>query len=254
VVLPVAGLLAQAGCTLREHEYQTLAAVAALPTDDSTALLLTADRFAAHPSPSTATVEDRRQLLGRLGLFGVRLSTRLIRTGQAATATELAQRLVEESGVGELQSVVRSQFTARSRILKARSGLIVLRQVLASGGCRNRSVLEAGLERVEASAHELVEVRMLNAVRAGEIVVDADEADEVERLLGADGHEARNRLGLPANSDAAEVRSVALETLARWRRRSEHPMSSRQDRTLARVIARTMEGALADAFTSDPVG
>ena len=63
-------------------------AVAAEPMDRVVELLLTADRFAA-------SGEDRARVLGRLGLFGVRLSVRLIREKSVTDSGALARALTE---------------------------------------------------------------------------------------------------------------------------------------------------------------
>jgi hypothetical protein len=138
------------------------------------------------------------------------------------------------------------QFTARSQILKARMGVAVLRQVLDAGGCHGSQGLRARLEAVEASAHEFVEVRMLNALRTGQLDVPEAVYDELERLLGGSGHDQASRLGLTADADAAAIAEAARTALAAWQRRSEHPLTGRSERSAARVATRTLEGVLAD--------
>src|SRR5688500_17922476 len=86
VIVPVAGLLGAAGATLREDEYRTLAAVATAPMAEVVELLLTADRFAS-------SGPERREALRRLGLFGVRLSVRLIREQKVHDSADLAAAL-----------------------------------------------------------------------------------------------------------------------------------------------------------------
>ena len=84
IVLPVDGLLAHAASTLREAEYALLATLARAPREAADELLLTADRFVQRPTTIPLTELEREHLLDRLGLFGVRLATELIRTGGRA--------------------------------------------------------------------------------------------------------------------------------------------------------------------------
>ena len=78
---------------------------------------MTADRFAARPSTVPVTELERQHLLGRVGLFGVRLCVDLIRQDAVQSATELAGELARRSGLDRLRTVLLRQFTERSKIL-----------------------------------------------------------------------------------------------------------------------------------------
>ena len=242
-VVPVAGLLAEAGATLRDDEYRSLAAVAALPQEDIDDLLLSADRFAGRRNGASGSAE-REALLLRLGLFGVRLAVQLLRSRTVTNASRLAEELVSASGVAQLRRVLRDQFTERADLLKARSGLLALRAALSRAGGHDE--LAARLERIEAGAHELAELRLLNVLRSEpDTFADAD-LGEVERLLGAAGPTAAQRLGLAPTAGRDELRAAALSVLATWQRRAENPLSSRAEADAARVLIRTCEGLLAN--------
>ncbi len=125
-VLPVAGLLAQTGSTLREAEFSALGDLARAPVDETDQLLLSVDRFINGPTSTPLTSTDREVLLERLGLFGVRLSVDLIRTGATVSSSQLSSALVERSGLRALQALLLSQFTSRRDVLKARAGLLAV--------------------------------------------------------------------------------------------------------------------------------
>src|SRR3954469_1655163 len=236
VVVPVAGLLGAAGATLREQEYRVLAAVAALPMAEVVELLLTADRFAVSDP-------ERGRVLGRLGLFGVRLSVRLIRERAVADAGELARALTEHSGIDRLREVFAAQFVGRSEVLKARSALAVLDECIVPG-----SALAADAERIRASAHEFVELRLLHQVRSGRLPGTDGQLAEMDVLLGGAGGAAYARMGLPPDAAAGRIAAAAREALARWQAIAEHPFSARELRTAARAVARTCEGILAGQY------
>ena len=101
-------------------------------------LLLTADRFLHRSSGVMLTEIEREHLIERLGLFGVRLSVELIRSGFVTSAVELSDELVERSGLNRLRLVLTRQFEQRSRVLKARSSLAVLTDVLRIRRLRRR--------------------------------------------------------------------------------------------------------------------
>ncbi len=69
---------------------------------------------------------------------------------------------------------------------------------------------------------------------------------EAERLLGGSGRTAAMRLDLDRGATPAEVRDAAVETLNKWRRRAENPVSVRAVVDAARVVVRSCEGIIAD--------
>lgn len=245
-VLPVSGLLAQAGTSLVEDEFQTLRAIAALPVSTADDLLLTVDRFANASLADAPSPQQRARLLDRLGVYGVRLAVGSIRSGRTPTAGVLADLLLEQSGIRDLRTVLLAQFSERRDVLKARSALLALDRVIVELGPSSQAEqLKARVERVQAGAHELAEMRLLDAVRRGAADIRDDEQPDVDRLLGTIGTSPRARLGLADDASLDEVRQAALETLERWRRRAESPVSSRSLAEAARVLVRTCEGIYA---------
>jgi hypothetical protein len=243
-VVPVAGLLAQSGATLREAEFKALDAIANAPRQEAESLFLSADRFVQAETPIPLTPMEREHLLDRFGMFGVRLAVALIRQGAATNATTLSTELVRRSGLVELREVLLSQFAERRDVLKARSALLALESVLHEHPTGGRDAMAAELERITAGAHEFAEVRLLNALRAGGVKVKPAEAEEMERLLGAEGGAVRTRLGLSPEADLSEVRRALQNAIGRWQRRAESPMSTREVSDASRVLIRTCEGLL----------
>lgn len=246
VVVPVSGLLGLAGETLREQEHRALRDLAAAPPLRIEELLLTADRFAHRPSSVPVTELDRQHLLNRLGIFGVRLAVDLLRSGRVRTVQELAAELVTHSGLTRLREVLLVQFRRRAQVLKARSALATLAGVLETGEVGGAGPLRARAEAVVTGAHAFVEVRLLNQLRSGELELSDARADELERLLGALGHDAATRLQLPSGAPPEELRQAGSEALARWRKLAGHPLSHRTVQLAAAVAARTVEGLLAE--------
>jgi hypothetical protein len=252
IVVPVAGLLAAAGATLREDEFAALARIAGLAVDDVVDLLLTADRLVDPGAAVEIEPARRRRLLDRLGLFGVRLAVRLIRDGSVGSADELARELTARSGLHRLRDTLAAQFVGRTQVLKARSALAALDSVLRAGPSAVAPELAAEAERIRASAHEFVEVRLVHLLRSGRLPGPADQLVQMERLLGGLGSAAATRLGLPPDAPAELLESTAARELTRWQRLAEHPMWSRELRMAARATARSCEGVLADLHTPRP--
>jgi hypothetical protein len=240
-VVPVAGLIAETGFTLREEEMAQLRDLATMEAAELEGMLLSVERFCA-PGVGPLTAEYRRDLLLRLGLFGVRLSLREIREGRGATATQLARTLVASSGIEQLVGVLDGHLARRSTVLKARSALVGLRTLsreLAGDDPQGAANLAAEVERVEAGAHELAELRLLHLLLTGAVILLEEEQHEVARVT-ADGDPAE-RLGLPPDAGIEVERAAALERLEAWRRRAAHPLTDRATAEACEVVAHSYE-------------
>lgn len=246
MIVPVAGLVAETGETMSEREFRQLSEIASV--DDLDLLLLSADRF-VNASPETPlTSLERADLLGRFGLFGVRVAVELIRSSQVTTSQQLSDRLVDLSGLTELRRVLTTLFVDRADVLKARSGLLALERLCLEDPTRPGVDRVLGeLERVMASAHPFNEMATMAALRSGWISGPAGQLADLERLLGSRGGDARGRLDLPPTASGDELRDRALAELGRWQRLAENPLTAHDMATAIRVGIRSLEGMVASA-------
>jgi hypothetical protein len=245
-VVAVAGLVAQAGRTMREDEFAALRALAALPRPETDALLLSADRFATAEVPVGLPAEARVALLDRFGVFGIRLST---------TQAALAGQLVQRSGLSELREGVARFFTDRDALLRARSALTGLAMVLRAEPRPQARRLAADLERAVASTHDFAELRLLAALAAGRVVLPDGAAEEAERLVGGAGTDVADRLGIDYDASDHDLRKVAFDALGRWQAFAESPLFGAEQRAAARTVVRSCEGVLAElALAAAPAG
>jgi hypothetical protein len=245
-VVPVAGLLAETAATLTEAETAQLRTIAALPVREADALLLSADRFGQLLPELGLTSLEREQLLGRFGLFGVRLASTLLRRQVATTATELAGHLTERSGITDLREVLGSLFFERRDVLKSRSALLALDALTRTEPLPGSGPVAAELEEIIASAHPFHELRVLSAMRAGWVTGKPEVLADLEHLIGGAGNATHLRLRLAAGADKPELAAAAAEALARWQRRAENPLTNHELMVAARVAIRSCEGILAE--------
>jgi hypothetical protein len=244
-VVPLAGLLAETGLTLREEEFARLKALAAVPAEELEQMLLSADQF-CDVEASDITVELRRGLLDRFAMFGVRYALAEITAGRITTATDLAKALVERSGLGELRSLIQSHFLPRARLLQARSALVALRGLAASMRDSDPTAaeqLDREAERIEASSVEFAQLRVAHLVLSGAVQVQGDVRTEIERVLLAASPEVA--LGLAPDSGADAVRQAALSGIERWRARAVDPIADPAYVETCETVARTYEGIFA---------
>jgi hypothetical protein len=243
-VIAVTGLLGFAGRALRDADFSALVTLAHAPRAELDGYLLSADRFAGADFPVPLAVGRRRELLDRLGLFGLRLCTALIRQGFDSHAG-LAAQLVQRSGISELRDSIGRYFTDRAPVLKARSVLVALEVVLRIEPRPGTHALVAELERILAGAHELRELRLLATLSAGHPVFPEDLGAEARQLIGGDGVSLPARLGLDEDPGGSDLRYAIIDALRRWREQAENPILDLSARDAAATVVRSCEGMLA---------
>jgi serine/threonine protein kinase len=245
-VIPVAGLLAQAAALLQQGDHNLLRRLADLPADERALLLASADHFVDDDIVGHVVAADRLRLIRLLGLYGVRLAIDAIADGRVTNAHELSGFLFEHSGLGELRRVLVTQFAGRRDVLKSQAVLQALAHRLrVAPPATGADDLHRQLEQLRAEAHVFAEIELFAAIRSGATSVRREEADSVERLLGAHGYAPTERLGLAHDAPADDVRRTLLSEVERWRRRSEHPLAEPDEAAAALVLARTCEGMVA---------
>jgi uncharacterized protein YndB with AHSA1/START domain len=246
-VLPVAGLLAETGATLRQEQFDWLGALVRLDPDERAYLLTSVERF-READRNPLGEEIREELLSRFGLYGIRLAVSLIGDGDVKTATELSAALLERSGIRGLQRVLTEAFADRAASLKARSALVALRAIAAAlgrDGMAGSAAIAEAIDRLEASSGALAMLRLQHLVLAGHLELAPDEHAEVERLTGTGGGAAR--LGLEDDASAETIRAAALAGVERWRGRAGNPLSDRRTIEAAEIVSRAYEEIYATA-------
>jgi hypothetical protein len=244
-VLPVAGLLAATAATLREDEFRALTTLARADEAELERLLVTAARFTGAETDIAVDPARRAALLDRFGFFGLRLSVRLVQNG-VTTAAALSRELSARAGLGPLRDALTGRFAGRADVLKARSALLAVDAVLQRWPLPAAASLRHDYERITAGAHEFAEIRLLDTLRTGALMLTDTEKTDAYRVLGGDGTAPATRLAVHPQSPPDELSRAAIAALAQWQRRAEHPSSTRDVREAARVLARTCEGLVPD--------
>jgi hypothetical protein len=243
-VVPMAGLLAETGLTLREDEAAALRALAATPPETLDVMLLSAEQL-CELHVSDLTGEARRALLERLGMYGVRAALEEIRAG-ASTAADLGPKLVERSGLNELNRVIAQHFLPRARVLQARTALVALRALaseLRTTDPTRSEYVDREAERVEAGVVDFARIRAAHLVATGSARVDDADRPELDRLFLATT--APDALDLPGGADAGSLAAAALPVIARWRERGADPLADPVQAEVFETAARTGEAIYA---------
>lgn len=242
-IVPVAGLLALAGATLRQSEYAAFVALEKVPRDRMRSLLLSADRFIAESDEKgeLPSARVRSQLVRRFGLYGIRLAVATMRGG-VRDAPALSRELVRRSGVEDLLAVVDTTLRHRQDELKAHSAIVAVRRLLTEHPHpATAPLLDVALDYLDNS-QAFAEMHVLSQVRAASLVMPSQTQDEVVRLLGGEGTTAAQRLALPEQATHADIGEAALATLRRWVAIGADPLTTPEVSAACRVVIRSCEG------------
>jgi hypothetical protein len=245
VVTPMAGLLAETGLTLREDEVTALSMLARTDPAALELMLMSADQF-LDISASELTVEIRKALLGRLGMFGVRLAIQEITAGRARTAAQLAPILVEQSGLKTLRDVIARQFMPRARVLQARSAIVALRSAARSMRTDNPALaaeVDRDLEQIESSTVQFAQVRAAHLLGSGAVNVKGNDRADLERLFSPVADPIQ--LGLASTASDHDLCEAAMAAASRWRVRGADPLADLLLTEVCDVAARTCESIYA---------
>jgi hypothetical protein len=247
-VVPVAGLLALAGQSLRQSEFALLRKLAALPAERLSALMVSTDRFMSAESDDLPSPRERTNLVHRLGMFGIRLALVLIQVG-ISDASSLADELVRHSGLDELKRVIDVHCRRRHPQLKAHSILLGLQQVCADRPRPEAEELAVAVDELLADPHPFQEMKLLGRVNSPRINLGSQDRAEMERLLGGSGTTPAERLGV-----RDELRKHALAALWKWRDYAANPFFDPDTSEACRITARSCEWLVAELSVPSPVG
>ncbi|MGC4759205.1 hypothetical protein [Micromonospora trifolii] len=244
-VVACSGMIGLAGRMLGESDFAALATLAQVPRAELDVHLISADRFLRGELPVRLDTEVRAALLGRFGVFGVRLAATLVRSG-FDSRVKLSAELIRRSGLTELRESVTRCFIDRRDALKARSALAAVEALLRAEPTRGSAELVGAVEQILAGAHEFRELRLLVALRNTRLGFDAELAAEAQRLVGGDGVGLAARLGVEHEADVRQLWEVASDAQWRWRDRAEDPLLPLAQRRGAQVVVRSCEGMIAE--------
>jgi hypothetical protein len=245
----MAGLLAETGLTLREDEAASLRALAATAPDELELMLLSAEQL-CDLHTSDLTVEVRRALLDRLGMYGVRVAIEEIRAG-ATTAATLGPKLVARSGLDDLNRVIAEHFLPRARVLQARSALVAIRalaQRLRAADPARAEHVDREAERIEAGVVDFARIRAAHLLAGNCTRLSDGERAELERLFLATT--ASEALGVPGGTPAPELATAALQVIGRWRERAADPLADPALVEVCETAARTGEAIYGSTRTT----
>lgn len=242
-VVPVSGLLALTARTLRQSEFAALEKLAVVDPNELNKAMLSVDRFVRPDIGLPVDADTRAQLLDRFGMFGVRISIAVLRSG-VTDSVALADELLERSGLVALRDVIDQQFAQRSESLKAHTALVSLRRFVEAYPIAATPYIIADVDPLLADTHAFEELRLLSQLRSRPTTFTDDEMASLRRIIGGSGTDAASRLGLTPEAPYDGPRA-AFAAAQRWRRRAEHPLNDPFTTRACRAAVRSAEALVA---------
>lgn len=242
-VVPVSGLLALTARTLRQDEFAALRALAGVDPGDLNKAMLSVDRFVRADAGLPLDTATRARLLDRFGMFGLRISMALLRSG-VDDSVALADDLLERSGLVGLRQAIDQHVAQRADLLKAHTALVGLRRFAERHPGPAAPRILADVDPLLADTHAFEELRLLSQLRSRPTTFTDDEMASLRRILGGSGIDAADRLGL-RESDPGDGPRAAFAAAQRWRRRAEHPLNDPFTTRSCRAAVRSAEALVA---------
>jgi hypothetical protein len=205
--------------------------------------MLSVDRFMRADPALPVDAATRAALLDRFGMFGVRISLALLRSGVHDAAT-LAADLLERSGLVALRDEIDQHFAQRSDMLKSHTALVALRRFVELHPTPATPRIIADIEPLLADTHAFEELRLLSQLRSRSTTFNDDEMASLRRILGGSGTDAASRLGL-TDKNPNDGPRAAFAAAQRWRRRAEHPLNDPFTTRACRAAVRSAEALVA---------
>jgi hypothetical protein len=249
-VWPVMSLLAETADTGRFTEGHAvgLRALAALPGSVQRSLLLGVDRFRTAEAPIAPA--DRADLVDALGMHGIAHCLELIQAG-TSTAADLLPSLRDRSGISGLRLLLLERYARDADALKASGALAALERLSYAmvepelAGLRIELHDEIDAVRVDPAMHRLAELRALDEVSSGLVVLPEPLDEELRRLTGGGG--PAERLGLPPAARPDELQRAAASAAAAWKRFRNDGRSTPGQQWVADVMSQSCERLWLDA-------
>jgi GTP-binding protein EngB required for normal cell division len=218
-VVPVIGLVAESAETASflESDATAVAALARIEPARFDRMLWSPDRFLQAECDVSQT--DRERLLALLDIYGIRQAVAAAGSGVTG-ATALRRALSGLSGIAQVKALLMEYFGRKDHLLKARSAFAVAERVSYwTGDALEPDApgrLRARLEqlRLDPMMHPLKELDAWQECRAGQVNLEPDIQEEVDRLFEQGTLAARVGVG---EGDLEAVVQAAAAGIRRWR-------------------------------------
>lgn len=244
---PVCGLMGAGARTLTARDLQCLVDLSTVEPELLTLQLSDANYFATKEFPGLPVpAAEREVLIRKLSNYGIHVAVGLLRDGVDPEG-ELGEELFDRSGVGRLRDLCVAHFGNRASIIKLDRALNeVMAEVRSArrdhrGDPATLDAVATTIEEFRSSEPSFSELGALSAHYNGELTFTEQEAADLERVTGEQGHGCGSRVGLTDDAPVADIVAAAERKVQYWGRRVNDPLIDRRTETAARTVHRSFE-------------
>lgn len=227
-----------------------LAAITALPDPVFAELAKTEQRFARAERDDVPVPPARRLALrDSFGTWTVRRVRNLVISGASPDIDAALDLVLTETGVPEIERILRDHFGRRARLIRANAATsrlsIAASRLAAHGDPDARNVgaaAQRAIETFQLASPAIAAYDILQEVYAGRLPLSASETNEVRAITGEYGDAAAERLCLPLDASAELLlRTVRLRAV-HWRARAnDSQLIGGADANALRKVSRLFE-------------
>lgn len=249
-VYPICGLLAEGCQTLSDQHLDILTRLAQIPEKRFKWLSGYTSKFTDQYELDDFPVsqEDRKAIEKQLGLYGVIQAYYLINS-RVNSREQLAEELLQKTGVPELRQLILSHFGHRSFLIKLGKVLqdisvtyFQLRQHLQGQTLTILEEISGQFDALQSKQHAFEELDVLRSYYEGKLNFDDQEKEQLLQITGEYGISCGDRLGLTERATIDEMIPVAIERMHYWHARADDYMvSDRPTITASAILARSYE-------------
>lgn len=225
-ILPLSALMSLASFYISDEDIYSFKNLASInDTRLFTKLFMSVDFFIKPSDIISISVERRRDLVLKYGLYGIFLCVKAIQNDSNISIEELSRLLKDKSGFNAFINLLVTHFGERASLLKAQQGIIKLLQA-----CNKDKQYANTVERqeqlnkiynriinIETELHELKEWALLLSIYEGDTIVDEDFMRDFLYICGENGHAAVNKLNVESNTNIEDMIRIAEEKSQYWR-------------------------------------
>lgn len=198
-IYPISALLGLASKDISSKEIQLLRAY----IDNNCellSLLSDPDSFLNEDCDGKISIEERKLLYERFGLYGLHLMLSAIANNSTLSSSELSALLYEKSGLIPLVQSIESHFRDRAVLIKSQNTIV---SILDACKIELESISNPSIEAIQRvitsellDLHEFEEWNWLSKIYGGKLSVDSSIAEEFKRISGEFGNSLVEKLGI----------------------------------------------------------
>ena len=223
-ILPISAMLGLASHTVDERDVDLLARLATADAPDLEEMLHGVNDFLDDFFVTDISVDERRYLYQKFGLYGVHEALELARSGRLDVQA-LQALFYDVSGMADFEDVLYSHFGQRSFLIKTQSAS----QVISRACARQRESLGKGpaldaVNRIQESVlaclmdiFEYKQLDFLTKIYENKMnVIDPSAVEEYKRVCGEYGASVVSKLGLSGEPSFDEMAALSDKKRQEW--------------------------------------